>query len=256
MTDNLLVTNKVYIEGKVISEVEFSHQMYGEGFYILKIEVPRLSEAVDILPVTVSERLISIMDIKVGSSVGIVGQLRSYNKIVDGNNRLILTIFARDINPISEISKTPNQIFIDGFICKSPVYRTTPFGREITDILVAANRPYNKSDYIPVIAWGRNARFSSTLEIGSHIRIWGRIQSREYEKKVSEDVTLSRVAYEVSITKMESVSDEEEADNNESNVYELNASSTSYCEECRFGDGSEEYDPNVALEEVSAEVTK
>lgn len=244
MTDNLLVTNKVYVEGKVISPIEFSHQMYGEGFYILKIEVPRLSDAVDILPVTVSERLISIMDIKVGDLVSVIGQLRSYNKIVDGNNRLILTIFARDINPIDEISKTPNQMFIDGFICKSPVYRTTPFGREITDILVAANRPYNKSDYIPVIAWGRNARFSSKLEIGSRIRIWGRVQSRTYEKKVSEEVVLSRVAYEVSITKMESVQDDESIGNEENSDIDLGQVYNSF---------NEEYNPNTALEEVSVE---
>ncbi|MEG0371811.1 MAG: single-stranded DNA-binding protein [Clostridium sp.] len=252
MTDNLLVTNKVYIEGKVISEVEFSHQMYGEGFYILKIEVPRLSDTVDILPVTVSERLISIMDVKVGGFVSIDGQLRSYNKIVDGNNRLILTIFARDVKTISEISKSPNQMFIDGYICKAPVYRTTPFGREITDILVAANRPYNKSDYIPVIAWGRNARFSSTLEIGSHIRIWGRIQSRLYEKKVSDEMVLSRVAYEVSITKMESVA---EGDDSlcEDNVYELEASSIPYI---KSGININEHNPNIALDEVSTETSE
>lgn len=239
MTDNLLVTNKVYIEGKITSEIEFSHQMYGEGFYIMKIEVPRLSDTVDILPVTVSERLISIMDIKVGDLVGVVGQLRSYNKIVDGSNRLILTIFARDVNFIEEISKAPNQMFIDGFVCKDPVYRTTPFGREITDILVAANRPYNKSDYIPVIAWGRNARFSSKLEVGSHIRIWGRVQSRTYEKKVSDEVVLSRVAYEVSITKMESVKDIDE-DNIEG-------------EEKLVAGG---YGSGCAFEEVSAEITE
>lgn len=244
MTDNLLVTNKVYVEGKVISPIEFSHQMYGEGFYILKIEVPRLSDAVDILPVTVSERLISIMDIKVGDLVSVIGQLRSYNKIVDGNNRLILTIFARDVNLLDEISKTPNQMFIDGFICKAPVYRTTPFGREITDILVAANRPYNKSDYIPVIAWGRNARFSSKLEIGSRIRIWGRVQSRSYEKKVSEEVVLSRVAYEVSITKMESVQDSDLIGEEENGDLSLGQVYNSF---------NEEYNPNTALEEVSVE---
>ncbi|MEF9952834.1 MAG: single-stranded DNA-binding protein [Clostridium sp.] len=250
MTDNLLVTNKVYIEGRVVSDIEFSHQMYGEGFYIIRVEVPRLSDTVDILPVTVSERLISIMDVKVGSLVSIIGQLRSYNKIVDGHNRLILTIFARDINVITEVSKSPNQIFIDGYICKAPVYRTTPFGREITDILVAANRPYNKSDYIPVIAWGRNARFSSTFEIGSHIRIWGRIQSRSYEKKLSDEMVVSRVAYEVSITKMESVSEEEGLC--EDNVYEIGIP---------FGANSMDIDIdtdglNSALEEVSAETSE
>lgn len=210
MVDNLLLTNKVYIEGLIASELTFSHEMYGEGFYNLRVEVPRLSDAMDSLPITVSERLISSIDMKIGNMISIEGQLRSYNKFIDGSNRLILTVFARDIKPIEEISKSPNQIFLDGFICKAPVYRTTPFGREITDLLIAVNRPYNKSDYIPVIAWGRNARFSHLLEIGSHIKIWGRIQSREYEKKLSEENVIKRVAFEVSISKMERVDENEE----------------------------------------------
>lgn len=205
MTDNLLATNRVYIEGKIASDIEFSHEMYGEGFYSLKVEIPRLSEMMDILPITVSERLIAGMDMTVGNLIKVEGQLRSYNKYVDGSNRLILTIFTRDISAIDEISKTPNQIFLDGFICKAPVYRTTPFGREITDLLVAVNRSYNKSDYIPAIAWGRNAKFSNTLSVGSHIKIWGRVQSREYEKKISEDQVIKKTAFEVSISKMESV---------------------------------------------------
>lgn len=209
MEDALMATNKVYIEGKVSSELTFSHEMYGEGFYNFTIEVPRLSQAVDTLPVTVSERLISTVDMALGRGVSIEGQLRSYNKFLDGANRLILTVFARDIKNVEEISKSPNQIYLDGFICKAPIYRTTPFGREITDLLVAVNRPYNKSDYIPAIAWGRNAKFSNTLEIGSHIKLWGRIQSREYEKKVSEENIIKRTAYEVSISKMEKVNDEE-----------------------------------------------
>jgi single-stranded DNA-binding protein len=210
MVDSMLSTNKVYIEGKVSSVLQFSHEMYGEGFYSFKLEVPRLSEAVDYLPVTVSERLIAAMDMSIGNMVRIEGQLRSYNKFMDGANRLILTIFARDIKLSEEISKSPNQIYMDGFVCKPPVYRTTPFGREITDLLVAVNRSYNKSDYIPAIAWGRNARFSNTLEIGSHIKIWGRIQSREYEKKLGENNVIKKIAYEVSISKMENVDSEEE----------------------------------------------
>lgn len=215
MSDNLISTNKVYIEGKITGELSFSHEMYGEGFYNIKIEVPRLSEASDMLPVTVSERLMSTIDMSEGKIVCVEGQLRSYNKFVDGANRLILTIFARDMKNIEEISKSPNQIYLDGFICKAPIYRTTPFGREITDILVAVNRPYNKSDYIPAIAWGRNARFSSTLDVSSHIKIWGRIQSREYEKKVTEENIIKRVAYEVSISKMEKVQSENEQDDEE-----------------------------------------
>jgi len=212
MVEGLLSTNKVYIEGIIVSELSFSHEMYGEGFYNFNVEVPRLSETADILPVTVSERLFASMDMSSGQKIKVEGQLRSYNKFIDGANRLILTIFARDIKPIEEISKSPNQIFIEGFICKSPIYRTTPFGREITDLLVAVNRPYNKSDYIPAIAWGRNARFSSTLTIGSHIKVWGRVQSREYEKKLSEDNSIKKTAYEVSISKMERVEEAEETE--------------------------------------------
>ncbi|WP_291966993.1 single-stranded DNA-binding protein [Caloramator sp.] len=205
MNDYQLTSNKVYIEGKVVSELSYSHEMFGEAFYNFTVEVPRLSETVDRLPITVSERLLPTVDVSIGKIVSIKGQLRSYNKVVDGTNRLILTVFARDINNIDTISTSPNEIYLDGYICKSPVYRTTPFGREITDILIAVNRPYNKSDYIPAIAWGRNARFSSTLEVGTHIKITGRIQSRDYEKKISETETVKRTAYEVSITKMDKV---------------------------------------------------
>ncbi|SHF13404.1 single-stranded DNA-binding protein [Caloramator proteoclasticus] len=205
MNDYQLTSNKVYIEGKVVSELSYSHEMFGEAFYNFTVEVPRLSETVDRLPITVSERLLPTVDVSIGKIVSIKGQLRSYNKVVDGTNRLILTVFARDINNIDTISTSPNEIYLDGYICKAPVYRTTPFGREITDILIAVNRPYNKSDYIPAIAWGRNARFSSTLEVGTHIKITGRIQSRDYEKKISETETVKRTAYEVSITKMDKV---------------------------------------------------
>lgn len=205
MHENLLTTNKVYIEGKVVSELTYSHEMYGEGFYSFDVEVPRLSEVVDRLPITVSERILQNVDVSVGKIVSLEGQLRSYNKVIDGTSRLILTIFARDISNKDEISSSPNEIYLDGYICKTPIYRTTPFGREITDILVAVNRPYNKSDYIPAIAWGRNARFSNSLEVGTHIKIWGRIQSRDYEKKISETETVKRTAYEVSISKMEKV---------------------------------------------------
>lgn len=209
MVDNVITSNKAYIEGKIASEPQFSHEMYGEGFYNIMVNVPRLSETFDMLPVTVSERLIEGMDVVVGSDVIIEGQLRSYNKYADGGNRLILTIFARDINIGGEKTKNPNQIYLDGFICKKPAYRTTPFGREITDMLIAVNRPYNKSDYIPAIAWGRNARFSEKLNVGDHVRIWGRIQSREYQKKLAEGEVISKTAFEVSISKMEKVEKEE-----------------------------------------------
>jgi len=208
--DNLMLNNKLYLEGVVASKLEFSHEMYGEGFYNFYLDVQRLSDAKDRLFVTVSERLITGMDLDVGKEIIVEGQLRSYNKFVDGANRLILTVFSRNIQPCTERSKNPNQIFLDGFICKKPVYRTTPFGREISDMLLAVNRAYNKSDYIPTIAWGRNSRFCESLTVGDNIRIWGRLQSREYEKKVSDSATIKKIAYEVSISKMEKVQKEDE----------------------------------------------
>ena len=208
--DNLMLNNKIYLEGTVVSELEFSHEMYGEGFYTFNLEVMRLSDSKDLLNITVSERLITTMDLKIGTEIVVEGQLRSYNKFIDGNNKLILTVFASNIEYCEERSKNPNEIFLDGFICKEPVYRTTPFGREIADLLLAVNRSYNKSDYIPTIAWGRNSRFCKTLEVGDNIRIWGRLQSREYQKKISETEVVKKIAYEVSISKMEKVSVESE----------------------------------------------
>jgi len=207
--DHLMDTNVVTIVGKVVGEKEFSHEIYGEGFYIYNIEIPRLSDAVDQLPLTISERLLVGLDLKDGDMIKIEGQLRSYNKFIDGSNRLVLTIFARDIIPFEggDELNNPNEIFLEGYICKAPVYRETPFGREITDLLVAVNRLYNKSDYIPTIAWGRNARFSSNLNVGDQVRIWGRVQSRQYQKKFSDGNVLNKVAYEVSISKMEKVNE-------------------------------------------------
>lgn len=213
--DNLMLNNKIYLEGKVVSELVFSHEMYGEGFFIFNLEVPRLSETRDVLSITISERLLTGMDLKVGDEIIVEGQLRSYNKFMDGANRLILTVFARNVEPCHEKSKNPNQIFLDGFICKAPVYRTTPFGREIADMLLAVNRAYNKSDYIPTIAWGRNSRFCQTLNVGDNIRIWGRLQSREYQKRISEEEVVKKIAYEVSISKMEKINKDNESTSSE-----------------------------------------
>ena len=207
--DNLMLNNKIYLEGKVTSELEFSHEMYGEGFYTFDLDVMRLSDSVDTLNITVSERLLNDIKLEVGIDVIVEGQLRSYNKFIDGSNKLILTVFARNIEPCLERSKNPNEIFLDGYICKEPIYRTTPFGREIADVLLAVNRAYNKSDYIPTIAWGRNSRFCQTLSVGDNIKVWGRLQSREYQKKVSDSEVIKKVAYEVSISKMERAQKEE-----------------------------------------------
>ena len=215
--DNLMLNNKIYLEGKVVSDLVLSHEMYGEGFYIFSLEVPRLSDTKDVLSVTISERLLTGMELKIGNEIIVEGQLRSYNKFMDGANRLILTVFARNVEPCYEKSKNPNQIFLDGFICKPPVYRTTPFGREIADMLLAVNRAYNKSDYIPTIAWGRNSRFCQTLNVGDNIRIWGRLQSREYQKRISDDEVVKKIAYEVSISKMEKINKENEDASSEGN---------------------------------------
>lgn len=203
--DTNLVNNRIWLEGKIVAKPRFSHEMFGEGFYNFDIEVMRLSNSKDILSVTISERIMSDIDFSIGTEIMIEGQLRSYNKVIEGRNRLILTVFARNVVNCTERSKNPNEIFLDGYICKQPLYRTTPFGREISDILLAVNRAYNKSDYIPTIAWGRNSRFCKNLKIGDNIRVWGRLQSREYQKKVSENEKITKVAYEVSVSKMEKV---------------------------------------------------
>lgn len=206
--DTIFLNNKIVLQGKVASELKYSHSMYGESFYTFLLDVVRLSDSKDVLNVTVSERLLLNLKLEIGTNIVIDGQLRSYNKFVDGSNRLILTVFAREIRETEEKFKNPNEIYLDGFICKEPVYRTTPFGREIADVLLAVNRAYNKSDYIPTIAWGRNSRFCKTLSVGDNIRVWGRLQSREYQKKQPDNTVMKKVAYEVSISKMEKVKED------------------------------------------------
>ena len=200
---NLLMekNNRVYIKGEIVGEAVYSHEMYGEGFYEMQVKVNRLSGQGDILPVTVSERIIADKNLKVGDVICAFGQFRSYNKLVNGKSKLMLTVFIREILD-SELGKNPNNIVISGYICKPPIYRTTPFNREIADVLIAVNRSYNKSDYIPCIAWRRNARFVKNLEVGERIALSGRIQSREYQKKISETESKTMTAYEVSICKL------------------------------------------------------
>ncbi len=211
LTDGVLENNNVSIAGKVVEECKFSHEVYGEGFYTFKISSERLSDNEDVLPITISERLIDKDSLKIGTFVEVLGQLRSYNNYSNKKNHLVLTIFAREICIITSLEdKNPNQIFLNGYICKPPVYRKTPLGREIADMLVVVNRAYNKSDYIPCIAWGRNAKFSSGLQVGSNIKLWGRVQSRKYQKKIGEEVE-ERIAYEVSVSKIELVHTEDSA---------------------------------------------
>ena len=201
---NYSENNIITLVGTIVSERTFSHEVYGEGFYSFNLEVPRLSENSDIIPVTVSERILSD-EFKIGEKVVIDGQFRSYNYYENEKNKIVLTVFVKDIKILTEEMEiaNPNEICLTGFICKKPIYRTTPFGREIADILLAVNRAYNKSDYIPCIAWGRNARFCQNIEVGEKVKLWGRIQSRTYEKKFEDGTSEVRRAYEVSVSKME-----------------------------------------------------
>lgn len=204
--ENYIANNRADVIGKILDEPIFSHEIYGEKFYVFTLSVPRLSGISDDVRVMISERLMQDVSVKPGEKVEVEGQFRSYNSYENGDNRLILTVFAKDIRTADfDGEKNPNSLFLNGFICKAPVYRTTPFGREITDLLLAVNRSYNKSDYIPVIAWGRNARYCKNINVGDNIKIWGRIQSRLYQKHISEDEVVEKTAYEVSVSRMEIV---------------------------------------------------
>jgi len=205
MTDKVIENNQVTVMGEIISDFGFSHEIFGEGFYMVDISVKRLSDSYDIIPVMVSERLLDVTADYKGMYIGINGQFRSYNRHEEHKNRLVLSVFAREIEFLEELeeSSKTNQIYLDGYICKEPIYRKTPLGREIADVLLAVNRPYGKSDYIPCICWGRNARYASQFKIGERCAVWGRIQSREYMKKLDEERIERRVAFEVSVSKLE-----------------------------------------------------
>ena len=236
MDTNYLENNYLTLVGKVTSEKKFSHEIYGERFYSFDLEIPRLSGAADIIPVTASERLFTDEMMQMGTKLLIKGQFRSYNSYENEKNKLILTVFAKDIERLEEDSEEvlenteseenseevdearkeafrkdyiTNEVVLVGFICKKPVYRQTPFGREIADLLLAVNRAYNKSDYIPSIAWGRNARFCQNLEVGTEVKIVGRVQSRNYEKKLEDGSIIKKVAYEVSVGSLEVIKQSE-----------------------------------------------
>lgn len=208
--------NKVTLSGEIVSNFEFSHEFYGEGFYTTMLASERLSGKKDIIPIMVSERLVDVKADWMGQFVKVSGQFRSYNKHEGERNRLVLSVFVREFEEIEFEHEEPgsghdeNLISLDGYICKPPTYRKTPLGREITDILLAVNRPYGKSDCIPCIAWGRNARFSGELEVGMRLRVDGRIQSREYQKQIEDGVYETRTAYEVSVNKLTVVEEKEE----------------------------------------------
>lgn len=228
MDTNYLENNYLTLVGKVTGEKRFSHEIYGERFYVFNLEIPRLSGNSDIIPITVSERLIKEETLQEGHQLLVKGQFRSYNSYENNKNRLILTVFAKDIIEVEEKEEDEenemvkkdtitNEVVLVGYICKKPIYRQTPFGREISDILLAVNRAYNKSDYIPCIAWGRNARFCQDIEVGAQVKIVGRVQSRQYEKKHEDGTVETRVAYEVSVGSLEVI---EENDNEQETTVE------------------------------------
>ncbi len=214
MNTNYLENNHLVLVGKITSEKKFSHEVYGETFYTFSLEVPRLSDITDVIPVTVSERLIIDVPIEIGKEIIVEGQFRSYNTYEDNRSRLVLTVFAKEIvervvtGEDDDKINVSNEVTLTGFLCKPAVYRKTPFGREIADILLAVNRAYNKSDYIPCIAWGRNARFCNNLPVGSGVKIVGRIQSRNYIKTLEDGTQLHKTAYEVSIGSMQLVKED------------------------------------------------
>ena len=227
MDTNYLENNYLTLVGKVTGEKKFSHEIYGERFYIFNLSIPRLSGNADIIPITVSERLITDEMLQEGKKLLVKGQFRSYNSYENEKNRLILTVFAKDVTELEEVEEEnemskkdtiTNEVVLIGYICKKPIYRQTPFGREIADLLLAVNRAYNKSDYIPCIAWGRNARFCQNLEVGTRVKIIGRVQSRNYEKKMDDGTVETRVAYEVSIGSLEVIDEKDDEKENKEDL--------------------------------------
>ena len=220
MNTNYSDNNHIILVGKVTSDKTFSHEIYGEKFYIFNLSVPRLSGNADIIPITISERLLELEDLAIGKKITVEGQFRSYNSYENEKNRLVLTVFAKEVKFVEnqeeeiEVSKdfVSNEVTLNGYICKKPIYRQTPFGREISDILLAVNRAYNKSDYIPCIAWGRNARFCENIPVGTEVKIVGRVQSRSYEKKYEDGRVENKVAYEVSVASIEVVNKNEDGE--------------------------------------------
>lgn len=209
MVNSKCESNVATISGKIVTEPVFGHEIYGEGFYYFDVQVKRLSESYDIIPITVSDRLADCSEYKIGRYIEVDGQFRSYNAMQEnGSTKLMLTVFARDVLFCDEDRESDtNSVVLNGYICKPPIYRTTPFNREITDFLLAVNRSYNKSDYIPCIAWGRNARFCGKRAVGDNVKVTGRIQSRKYQKKLPDGTAIDKVAYEISVSQIEMIRD-------------------------------------------------
>lgn len=199
--------NSIHLRGHVCQPLQFGHELFGEQFFVTTLRVPRLSGAEDFLPITLSERLLIDEPIAAGSILCLDGQLRSYNKVVEGSGRLLITAFAQRLLP-EEDEENPNRVQLTGALCKAPSYRTTPFGREIADLMLAVNRSYGKSDYIPCITWGRTARYATNLKIGDKVQLVGRFQSRNYQKQLPDGTILNKVAYEVSVSRLSAMKED------------------------------------------------
>ncbi len=197
--------NSIHLRGQICQNLQFGHELFGEQFYVTTLRVPRLSGAEDYLPITISERLLLTEPLTNGSTLCMEGQLRSYNKVIEGAGRLLITAFAQRLIPCEDDDENPNRVSLAGALCKTPSFRTTPFGREIADLMLAVNRSYGKSDYIPCITWGRTARYAANLKVGDKVQLVGRFQSRAYQKQLADGNTLNKVAYEVSVSRLTSV---------------------------------------------------
>nr|WP_289290400.1 single-stranded DNA-binding protein [Sporofaciens musculi] len=211
MSVEFIESNQVSIMGDIVSPFVFKCETHGTKFYKAKVNVRRNSGEIDILPLVISDELVDTSQEYTGQFVLINGQYRSYNQQDGDKRRLKLFIFGQGVELIGKEPDTAaaNHIFLDGYICKEPLYRETPLGRRITDILLAVNRPYGESDYIPCICWGKGAELAAGLEVGAHVQIVGRIQSREYMKKLTETEAEKRIAYEVSVKSILLVNEEE-----------------------------------------------
>lgn len=204
----MIENNKIELCGVIASTPELNHKNYGENFYGFRLSCSRKSTEKDMLPIIVSDRLVEIKNLQVGKKISVKGQVRTFNKhISDDKRKLLIMVFARDVREIEEESESApefnNNVKLSGYICKPPVYRVTPKGREIADVLIAVNRMYGKADYIPCITWGRNARYAGNLDVGTRIDVEGRLQSREYTKKLDDGTEEIRTAYEISVSRIE-----------------------------------------------------
>ncbi len=186
--------NVIMLRGTLGSRPEYSHENHGRRFYRFSLDVPRLSGAVDSLNVIAPQEVMERAELT-GGVIQVIGQIRSFNSRSETGRRLIISVYAEDITLCDD--EPENSVELTGTICKQPVYRRTPLGREICDIMLAVNRSYHRSDYLPVILWGRTAKEIAQQPVGTVLSITGRLQSREYQKVLDSGIE-KRVAYEIS----------------------------------------------------------